>query len=157
MDTFFGYSQIQMNPEGKEKITLTKKSLYCYKVMTFGLKNVGMTYQRLVNKVSKKQLGSNMEAYIDDILVKSIQISDHIKDLEEVFDMLRQHQMKLNLIKYIFGIILRKFLRFLVTNREIEANPEKIRIILYMRHPSNKKEVQQLAGGIVTLSRFISW
>lgn len=74
-----------------------------------------------------------MKTYIDDMLVKSIEVANHVEDLEEAFDALWCYHMKLNLTKHIFGIISNKFLRFLVTNQIIEVNPEKIKAILDMK------------------------
>ena len=72
MDAFSGYNQIKMAEEDQEKTAfITSQGLYCYKVMPFGLKNAGATYQRLVNKMFNKQIGRNMEVYVDDMLVKS--------------------------------------------------------------------------------------
>ena len=146
-----------MAPEDEEHTAFTtERGLYCYKVMPFGLKNAGATYQRLVNKVFQSQIGRNMEVYVDDMLVKSIEAGEHIKDLQEAFATLRKHQMKLNPTKCAFGVALGKFLGFMVTQRGIEANPEKIRAILDMKHPSSKKEVQKLTGRIAARIRFIS-
>ena len=124
--------------------------------MPFGLKNAGATYQRLVNKIFQDQIGRNMEVYVDDMLVKSKEEVDHIKDLREAFETLRRHRMKLNPAKCAFGVASGKFLGFMVTQRGIEANPEKIKAILDMKHTSSKKEVQRLTGRIAALSRFIS-
>ena len=124
--------------------------------MPFGLKNAGATYQRLVNKVFKNQIGRNMEVYVDDMLVKTPEEADHLEDLEEAFNNLRIHQMKLNPSKCAFRVTSGKFLGFLVSERGIEANPEKIRAILDMRQPSSKKEIQQLTGRVASLSRFIA-
>ena len=72
MDAFSGYNQICMNEEDQEKTAfVTNQGLYCYKVMSFGLKNVRATYQRLVNQMFNKKIGWNMEVYVDDMLVKS--------------------------------------------------------------------------------------
>ena len=97
-----------------------------------------------------------MEVYVDDMLVKSIEAEEHIKDLQEAFATPRKHRMKLNPTKCTFGVASGKFLGFMVTQRGIEANPKKIKAILDMKHPSNKKEVQQLKGRFAALSRFIS-
>lgn len=87
MDTFSGYNQIQMDHEDEYKITfVTKKGLYCYKVMSFGLKNTEETYQWLIKKVFEKHLGRNMKVYVDDMLVKTVQTVDHVKYLNEAFD-----------------------------------------------------------------------
>ena len=79
MDAYLGYNQIRMTSEDKEKTSFfTERGSYCYKVMPFGLKNVGATYQRLVNKLLKQQIWRNMEVYVDDMLVKSQATLDHI-------------------------------------------------------------------------------
>ena len=83
MDASSGYNQIQMDPNDEEKTAfITNQGLYCYKVTSFGLKNAGATYQRLVNKMFEEFLGKTMEVYIDDMLVNSIMDEDHIRHLE---------------------------------------------------------------------------
>ena len=82
MDAFLGYNQILMKEEDQEKTAfVTSQGLYCYKVMSFGLKNVGTNYQRLVNQMFTKQIGRNMEVYVDDMLVKSREAKTHLADL----------------------------------------------------------------------------
>ena len=116
IDAFSRYNQIQMASKDEEKIAfVTNKGLYCYKVIPFGLKNAGATFQRLVNKVFEKQLGRNMETYVDDMIVKSLQKEDHLEDLKESFEALRRHRMKLNPSKCVFDVTSDKFLGFLVT------------------------------------------
>ena len=79
-----------MDPSDQEKTAfITEEGLYCYKVMPFGLKNAGATYQRLVNKVFADKIGRSMEVYVDDMLVKSPTVEQHIKDLTEMFASLR--------------------------------------------------------------------
>ena len=90
MDAFSEYNQIQMAEEDQEKTAfITNQGLYCYRVMPFGLKNAGATYQRLVNQMFEKLIGRNMEVYVDDMLVKSKKEEDHLDDLKETFDTLR--------------------------------------------------------------------
>ena len=90
MDAFSRYNQIQMAEENQEKTAfITSQGLYCYRVMPFGLKNVGATYQRLVNQMFSKQIGRNVEVYVDDILVKSKEEENHLDDLIETFNMLK--------------------------------------------------------------------
>ncbi|KAG7559356.1 Integrase catalytic core [Arabidopsis thaliana x Arabidopsis arenosa] len=157
MDAFSGYNQIMMDPEDQEKTSfITDRGTYCYKVMPFGLKNAGATYQRLVNKMSHEHLGKTMEVYIDDMLVKSLKKEDHIKHLEECFEILNQYQMKLNPAKCTFGVPSGEFLGYIVTKRGIEANPNQINAFLNMPSPKNFKEVQRLTGRIAALNRFIS-
>ena len=82
MDAFIGYNQIHMKKENQEKIAfVTSQGLYCYKVMSFGLKNTGATYQRLVNQVFNKQIGKNMEVYVDNMFVKTKEVKTHLDDL----------------------------------------------------------------------------
>jgi hypothetical protein len=86
MDAFSGYNQIHMKEADQEKTAfITDRGLYCYKMMPFGLKNAGATYQRLVNRMFQNQIGRNVEVYVDDLLVKSIQANRHIEDLRETF------------------------------------------------------------------------
>ncbi|KAL0885917.1 hypothetical protein Bca101_009900 [Brassica carinata] len=157
MDDFSGYNQIMMNPDDREKTAfITDRGTYCYKVMPFGLKNAGATYQRLVNKMFAEQLGKTMEVYIDDMLVKSLDEHDHIAHLEECFARLNQHNMKLNPAKCRFAVASGEFLGYLVTYRGIEANPKQIDALIEMASPRTKREVQRLTGRVAALNRFIS-
>ena len=94
--------------------------------------------------------------YVDDMLVKSLDEERHLDDLQETFDTLRRHQMKLNPNKCAFGVSSGKFLGFMVSQKGIEANPDKIQAILDMEPPKNIKEVQSLTGRVATLNRFVS-
>ena len=146
-----------MDLSDQEKTSfVTSQGTYCYRVMPFGLKNVGATYQRLVNRMFQKQIGTFMEVYIDDMLVKSIKVELHITHLAETFQVLRSYNMKLNSTKCAFGVSAGKFLGFIVNNRGIEANPDKIKVMLDMLPPSNVKDIQRLTGRIAALSRFVS-
>ena len=94
--------------------------------------------------------------YIDDMLVKSLNEDKHLDDLRETFDTLRRHQMKLNPSKCAFGVSSGMFLGFMVSQRGIEANLDKIQAILDMEPPKNIKEVQSLTGWIAALNKFVS-
>ena len=86
MDAYSGYNQIPMFPRHEEYTAfVTDRGLYCYKVMPFGLKNAGATYQKLVNKIFAELLGTSMEVYIDDVLVKSAAAQDHVTHLDQTF------------------------------------------------------------------------
>ena len=157
MDAFSSYNQILMAEEDQEKTTfVTSQGLNNYRVMPFGLKNARATYQRLVNQMFKKQIGRNVEVYVDDMLVKSREEEDHLDDLRETFNTFRQYNMKLNPSKCAFGVSSGKFLGFIVSQRGIEANPEKVRAILKMSLPRTTKEVQSLTGRVVAFNRFVS-
>jgi len=91
MDTYVGYNQIKMHPSDKNKTAFTtSREIYSYKVMPFGLKNVGTTFQRMVDKVFKDLTRSIMKVYVDDMLVKSVMRIDHLLHLVEAFDLLRK-------------------------------------------------------------------
>ena len=124
--------------------------------MPFGLKNARATYQRMVNKVFQSQISRNLEVYVDDMITKSKQASEHTTDLRETFTTLRRHQMRLNPDKCVFGVTGWKCLGFLVDERGIEANSDKIRAIQDMKSLTSVKEVQKLTGCVVTLGRFLS-
>ena len=157
MDVFSGYNQISMDPSDQEKTSfVTAQGTYYYRVMPFGLKNAGATYQRLVNRMFQKQIGTTMEVYIDDMLVKSTTAGLHIAHISETFQILRDYNMKLNPAKCAFGVSAGKFMGFIVNHRGIEANPDKIKALLDMPSPSRIKEVQRLTGRIAALSRFVS-
>ena len=125
-----------MDPDDREKTSfVTEQGTYCYQVMLFELKNTGATYQRLVNRMFQKQIGTSMEVYIDDMLVKSTTTELHIAHLAKAFHILKKYNMKLNLAKCAFGVSAGKFLGFIVNNRGIEANPDKIKAVLDMPPP----------------------
>ena len=157
MDAFLGYNQIKMNEDDQERTSfVTSQGLFCYKVMSFGLKNAEVTYQRLMNKMFTHQIGRNIQVYIDDKLVKSLHENDHLDDLQETFDTLRSYNMKLNPSKCVFGVTAGKFLGFIVSQRGIEVNPEKVQAIMELGPPRTVKEMQSLNGKIAALNRFVS-
>ena len=124
--------------------------------MPFGLKNAGATYQRLMNKMFTHQLGRNVQVYVDDMLVKSVRENDHLSDLQETFDTLRSNNIKLNPSKCVFGVTAGKFLGFMVSQRGIEVNPEKVRAIMELEPPKTVKTVQSLNGKVAALNKFVS-
>ncbi|KAL2240234.1 UNVERIFIED_CONTAM: Retrovirus-related Pol polyprotein from transposon [Sesamum indicum] len=157
MDAYQGYHQIFMAKGDAEKTAfVTEKEVYCYDVMPFGLKNAGATYQRLVNRMFKDHIGSTMEVYVDDMLVKSKKEDDHLTNLRTAFDIMRSYGMKLNPSKCTFGVRGGKFLGYMVSERGIEANPEKIKAIMQLGSPKSIKDVQQLTGKVASLNRFIA-
>ena len=126
MDAFSGYNQIRMHEADQEKTSfVTSQGLFCYKVMPFGLKNAGATYQRLMNKMFVQQIGRNVQVYVDDVLVKSRREEDHLEDLKETFSTLCSYNMKLNPGKCAFGVTAGKFLGFMVSQRGIEQTQTK--------------------------------
>uniref|UniRef100_A0A2N9G4Z6 Reverse transcriptase domain-containing protein n=1 Tax=Fagus sylvatica TaxID=28930 RepID=A0A2N9G4Z6_FAGSY len=157
LDAFQGYHQIALSTEDREKTAfITPLGIYCYKVMPFGLKNASATYQRMVTKMFKDQIGRTMEIYIDDMVVKSRLSQNHLKDLTETFRVLRLHKLRLNASKCVFRVGSGKFLGFMVSHRGIEVNPDQIRVIQELKAPRTHKEVQRLTGMTAALGRFIS-
>ena len=125
-------------------------------VMPFGLKNAGSTYQRMMTKMFESQIGKNIEVYIDDMVVKSKIVSEHIGDLTNIFEILRGHKLRLNAFKCSFGVGSGKFLDYMVTHRGIEVNLDQIKAINNLQLPRNPKEVQKLTRMMTALNRFIS-
>jgi len=157
LDAFSGYNQIKMHPRDESKTAfMTETCSYCYKVMSFVLKNAGATYQRLMDKVLAPMLGRNIPTYVDDMVVTSQERGQHAADLEELFATISKYRLKLNPEKCVFCMEAGKFLGFMLTARGIKANPDKCAAILSMRSPTSVKEVQQLTGRMAALSRFVS-
>ena len=143
--------------EDQEKTTfVTPIGNYHYKVVHFGLKNTGFTYQRMMTRMFETQLGKNIEVYIDDMVVKSKLEFEHVNDLRNIFEILRRHKLRLNASKCSFGVGSGKFLGYMVTHREIEVNPDQIKAINNLQPPRNPKEVQKLTEMTAALNRFIS-
>jgi len=133
-------------------------SVWCIRLqtMSFGLKNAGATYQRAIQLCFTNQLHRNVEAYVDDVVVKTKEFDSFIPDLEETFNSLRSFRWKLNPTKCVFGVPSGKLLGFIVSHRGIEANPEKINAIMNMEAPTSIKDVQKLTECMAALNRFLS-
>lgn len=157
LDAYSGYNQIRMKEEDKDKTAfITPYGVYSYTTMPFGLKNAGATYQRMMQNCLKEQIGRNVQVYVDDIVVKSRKEDSLLDDLRETFAALNRYVIKLNPTKCVFGVPSGELLGYLVSARGIEANPEKVEAIMSMHPPTKLREVQQLAGRVAALSRFIS-
>ncbi|XP_040364410.1 uncharacterized protein LOC121049974 [Rosa chinensis] len=124
--------------------------------MPFGLKNAGATYQRAMNLIFHDILGKVLEVYIDDVVVKSQKRGSHIADLRKVFERMRQHKLKMNPAKCVFGVLAGDFLGFIVHQRGIEVPEDKASAVIHASPPRTKKELQRLLGKINFLRRFIS-
>ena len=157
LDAFQGYHQIPLVLEDQEKTTfVTPTGNYHYKVMLFGLKNAGSTYQRMMTRMFKPQLGKSIEIYVNDLVVKSKVVSKHLGDLGNTFNVLRKHKLRLNASKCSFGVGSGKFLGYIVIHKGIKVNLDQIKAINNLKLPQNAKEVQKLIGMIAALNRFIS-
>ncbi|GJT21472.1 reverse transcriptase domain-containing protein [Tanacetum coccineum] len=156
-DAYKGYHQIQMAEEDEDKTTFfAGEGVYCYRKMPFGLKNAGATYQRLVDKVFNDQIGKTLEAYINDMVIKSTSEEVMLTDIKETFQRFRSINMKLNPKKCSFGVEKGPFLGHLITKQGIRANPSKVKAIANTEQPNTLKDIQSLNGKLTTLSRFLS-
>ena len=110
----------------------------------------------MANKVFKDQIKSTMEVHIDDMLVKSVQHTDHLQHLDKAFNLLRQYKVKINSEKGTFRVVFEKFLGYMFSQRGIEADPDQISATLNRKSPACMKEIQMLNGHLATLNRFVS-
>ncbi|GKC86471.1 reverse transcriptase domain-containing protein [Tanacetum coccineum] len=141
----------------EEKTTfITSQGVFCYSKMPFGLKNARATYQRLVDKAFQKQIGRNLEVYVDDLVIKSRTEHEIIRDMEETFKTLREINMKLNPKKCTFGIEEGTFLGYKVNTEGIMVCPDKVGAVLNLPSPKCLKDVQKLNGKLASLNRFLS-
>ena len=142
LDVFQGYHQIPLALGDYEKTVFVTPIGNChYKVMPFGLKNAGSRYQRMMTRMFEPQLSKNIEVYIDDMVVKSKVVFEHVRDLENIFEILRKHKLCLNASKCSFGVGSDKFLGYMVTHRGIEVNLDQVKAINSLQPPQNPKEV----------------
>jgi hypothetical protein len=157
LDCYSGYHQISLAKEDEEKTTfITPFGAFCYTSMSFGLKNAGATYQRAIQTCLADHWGKRVEAYVDDVVIKTENSENFIEDLQLVFNSLRRYRWKLNPEMCVFGLPAGILLGFIISHRGIEANPEKIEAIMRMEAPWSQKKVQRLTGCMTALSRFIS-
>ena len=140
MDTFSGYHHIFMDPSDKAKTAfICSVGVFNYKIMPFGLKNSGATYQRLVDQIFADQRDRCLEVYVDDSIVKSKRQEDIVPNLKETFGNMRKHNMRPNSEKCVFGIKSGKFLEFMVSQRGIDANPIKVHAVLDLAKPKSRR------------------
>jgi hypothetical protein len=154
-----GYNQIFMAKEDVNKTVfryLCFIGLFEWVLMTFGLKNVGATYKRAMNLIFHNLLRVLMEVYIDDVVVKSVGLKEHMADLKLSLERMKNYGLQMNPLKCAFGVTSGRFLGFIVHEDDIHIDPEKIKSIRKIGEPVCKKEVQKLLGKINYLRRFIS-
>ena len=157
MDGFSGYNQIKMAPEDIEKTTfVTLWGTFCYKVMAFRLKNAGATYQRAMVALFHDMMHKEIEVYVDDMIAKSRTEDEHLVNLRKLFGRLRKYQLKLNPTKCTFGVKSGKLLGFIVSQKGIKIDPEKVKAILEMPEPCTEKQVRGFLGRLNYIARFIS-
>jgi hypothetical protein len=152
LDCFSGYHQCWIAKENQEKTSfVTPFGTFCFVRMPEGLKNAGSTFTRMTGTVFKPQIGKNIQAYVDDLIIKSSSRTIHVTDLAETFTNMRRAGLKLNPEKCVFGVTKGKILGCLISAKRIEANPDKIRAIREMEEPKMKKghsETEWLVGSL---------
>ncbi|GJY43460.1 reverse transcriptase domain-containing protein [Tanacetum coccineum] len=157
LDAYKGYHQIKMAKEDEEKMAfITNQGIFCYSKMPFGLKNAGATYQRLVDKAFQRQIGRNLEVYVDDLVIKSRTKEEIIYDIAKTFKTLRQINMKLNPKTYTFGMQEGMFLGYKVNTDGLKVCPDKADAVLSFPSPRCLKDVQKLNGKLASLNMFLS-
>jgi hypothetical protein len=157
LDCFSGYHQCWMAKEDEEKTSfITPFRTFCFVQMPEGLKNAGSTFTRMIGTMFKPQISRNIQAYVDNLIIKSANRANHVSDLAETFTNMRRAGLKLNPEKCVFGVTKGKILGCLISAKRIEANPDKIRAIREMEEPKTKKDIQKLNGWVAVLNRFIS-
>jgi hypothetical protein len=130
LHAYSGYHQISLTIDDEEKIVfITPFGIFCYTKMAFRLKNGGATYQKCVHTVLESQIGRNIEAYIDDIVVKSEKRGNLLDDLKETFDNLRKSKLMINPKKCMFGVSSGKLLGYMVSSQGIDTNLKKVKVI----------------------------
>jgi hypothetical protein len=134
---------------------ITPHGIYCYTTMTFGLKNVGETYQKAMQKCLESQIGKNVEAYVNDMVINTTAKDNLIANLAETFANLQHYRWKLDPEKCVFGVPSGKLLGFMVSHQGIEVNPTKVDAIHRMNRPIEKKDVMKLTGMMAALGCFI--
>ncbi|XP_077221934.1 uncharacterized protein LOC143855746 [Tasmannia lanceolata] len=157
MDGFSGYNQIKMAPEDMIKTAFTTQwGTYCYRVMPFGLKNAGATYQRAATTLLHDMIHKEVEVYVDDMIVKGKTRPEHTVALRKFFERIRKYQLRLNPSKCVFGVTSGKLLGFMVSERGIEVDPQKIKAIQEMEPPRTEKQIRGFLGKVQYLRRFIA-
>jgi hypothetical protein len=156
LDGNAGYNQIFMAKEDMSKTAFICPGfvgLFEWIVMTFGLKNAGATYQRAMNLIFHDLIGVIMEVYIDDIMIKSAAHKSHLANLRLVFERMRRYGLKMNSLKYAFGVSDGKFLGFIIHDKGIKIDPKRIEKIKGVQAPKCKKDLQKFLGKLELLEK----
>jgi hypothetical protein len=160
LNCYSGYHQISLAKEDEEKTAfITPFGAFCYTSMSFGLKNAGATYQRAIQTCLADHWGKRVEAYVDDVVIKTENSENFIEDLQLVFNSLRRYRWKLNPKKCVFGVPVGKLLEFIVSHRGIEANPDKIEAIMILEALRKKvfDKNEKFAGKWIRELPYVVW
>jgi predicted MPP superfamily phosphohydrolase len=156
MDGFFRYNHIKMVKEDKKKTIFITWETFCYKVMPFKLKNVKATYPRIMVTLFHDMIHKDIEVYVDDMIDKSKKEKDHVQILIKLFHRLRKYQLKLNPIKCLYGVKFEKLLKFMISNKGIEVDSDKVKAIQAMKVPKTEKKVGSFLRRLNYITQFIS-
>ncbi|XP_061359320.1 uncharacterized protein LOC133303422 [Gastrolobium bilobum] len=157
MDGYSGYNQILMDVDDKEKTAfITPWGTFRYRVMSFGLKNAGATYQRAMVALFHDMMHKEIEVYVDDIVAKSREGESHVTVLQKLFERLRKYKLRLNPSKCVFGASSGKLLGFIVSREGIQVDPEKAKAIRDMPAPKSERDVRSFLGRLNYIARFIA-
>ena len=157
MDRFFEYNKILMALEDMEKTSfIIEWGTYRYRVMLFGLKNAGATYQKATTTLFHDMMHRDVEVYVDDMIMKSRDRADHLATLQRFFERIQQFRLRLNPKKSTFGVTSGKLLGHIVSERGIEVNLEKIRAIFDMPALRTEREIRGFLGILQYISHFIT-
>ena len=157
MDAFSSYNQIKLEESDQEKTSfVTSQGFFLLQGHAFWIEECGGNIPKARKQDVVRQIRCTIEVYLNDMLIKSREKDHHLSDLRETFETLCLYRMKLNPSKCVFGVSSRKFLGFMVSQRGVKANPDKIQAILEISPLKNVKEVQSLNGRVATLNKFVS-
>ena len=157
IDGFSGYNQIMMAVMDKIKTSfITEWGTYCYKVMPFGLKNAGATYQRAATALFHDMMHKEVKVYVDDMIVKSEIREGYFEALDKFLVRLEKYNLRLNPKKCVFGVTSGKLLGHIVSERGIVVDPDKIKPIQQMPVPKKEKDVRGFIGKLQYISRLIA-
>ena len=156
MDEFSGYNQIKMVLRDAEKTAFkTPIGNFYYTVMPFGLKNIGVTYQRTMTAIFHDMMHQELENYVDDIVAKSKKREEHVRILRRVFERCKAFKLRMNPLKCAFRVSSGKFLSFLVHSRGIDVDPTKATAMATMKPPTTVKMLKSFLGKVLYIGRFI--
>ena len=140
MDGFSNYNEIKMAPEDMEKTNfVTQWGTFCYKIMPFGLKNAGETYQQAMVALFHDMLHHEIEVYMDDMIARLQTKEEHLDHLHKLFERLKEYKLRLNPSKCTFGVRSGKLIGFVVNGNGLEFDPTKVKAIEEMPTPCTIK------------------
>jgi hypothetical protein len=146
MDGFSSYNQIQIHPVDQYKIAFTTPwGTFSYRVMPFGLKNDGATFQRAMTYIFQ-DLAHIILAYLEDLTAQSKKITQHLDDLQIIFQRCHQYNIRLHPLKCVFHVTAGRLIGFIISQSGITMDPLKVQAITEIPPPLNLRQLQNLQG-----------